>query len=145
MRNNPRRQINSLHLFPMLTTAQRMGRFRLALVGWIGVIFWFSSQPDLRSGLETWQDVLLRKAAHLAEYFVLSYLYAQSLKPALASTMRRYLAVMLFAVAVASADEWFQTRVRGRLGTPWDVGVDALGAAAWALLQRRLTRARPSG
>lgn len=117
---------------------QRYGNW-LALVGWIGVIFWFSSQPDLKSGLETWQDVVLRKIAHVSEYFVLSYFFSRCLAVQGAWRSRHYLAVVIFALAVASVDELYQTTVRGRSGNPLDVGVDALGAVGWAVLQRRLT------
>lgn len=42
------------------------------VVAWAGVIFFFSSIPDLKSGLEC--DFFLRKAAHVMEYFILAFL-----------------------------------------------------------------------
>lgn len=114
---------------------QRYGNW-LALVGWIGVIFWFSSQPDLKSGLETWQDVVLRKIAHASEYFVLSYFFSRCLAVQGAWRSRHYLAVVIFALAVASVDELYQTTVRGRNGSPMDMFIDVVGAAAFTSLHR---------
>lgn len=116
--------------------------FRIALVGWIGVIFWFSSQPDLKTDLETWQDIVLRKLAHLAEYFVLAYFWLRSLPDRPAVSFRGSLTPLVFALLVASADELYQRTVRGRQGSPGDVLVDLAGAASlvalrWLVLGRR--------
>ena len=112
----------------------------LALAGWVGVIFWFSSQPDLQSGLETWQDIFLRKLAHLAEYFVLTYLWlrCQGVRrrwPVLAAV-----SAFTFALFVASADELYQTTVQGRHGTPADVLVDLAGVMVLLWWPGRLQR-----
>ncbi|MDO8559536.1 MAG: VanZ family protein [bacterium] len=112
----------------------RRSFYYLALGAWIVVIFWFSSQPDLSSGLETWKDLVLRKAAHLAEYFVLAFLWIRSRAPARSSAV----SALVFAGAVAAADEWYQTTVRGRSGRIADVGVDVAGAALLLLLRRFL-------
>lgn len=129
-----------LHGVVNLRRTFRLRRFGnwLALIGWVGVIFWFSSQPDLKSALETWQDVILRKGAHMAEYFVLAYWWLRcrgverQWSPSAAAT------AVLFALAVAGADEWYQTTVRGRHGSPYDVFVDLGGVAILLLLHWRL-------
>lgn len=120
---------------------QRYGNW-LALVAWMGVIFWFSSQPDLKSGLETWQDLVLRKIAHFAEYLVLAYWFLRC------SGYPRFqawpaAAAVAFALLVASADETYQTTVRGRHGSPLDVLVDGSGAVALVLLHWRLHAVKP--
>ena len=106
----------------------------LALGAWIVVIFWFSSQPDLSSGLETWKDLVLRKAAHLTEYFVLAFLWLRCRAPGRSSTV----SALVFAGAVAAADEWYQATVHGRSGRLADVGIDIAGAALLVLLRRFL-------
>ena len=45
----------------------------------MGVIFFFSAQPDLGTGLGTW-DLILRKAAHMAEYGLLWFLWYRALE-----------------------------------------------------------------
>jgi len=44
---------------------------------------------------------------------------------------------VLFVVAIASADEWLQSRTTARTGTPYDVVVDAAGATLAQLILRR--------
>jgi len=88
----------------------------------MGVIFFFSAQPDLGTGLGVW-DTILRKAAHMAEYGLLWFLWYRALRtpsplPAAAITL-----------AYAATDEWHQSFVEGRHGTPVDVLIDAAGVA----------------
>src|SRR5687767_882944 len=53
-------------------------RLWLPVVVWAGVIFAFSSVPDLGTGLGGW-DLVLRKLAHAAEFAVLGALLARAL------------------------------------------------------------------
>ena len=96
-----------------------VGRFAppLALMG---LIFFFSAQPDLSSGLGAW-DTVLRKCVHMLEYGLLWFLWWRALGygnpvPAIA-----------IAIGYAATDEWHQSFVDGRHGTPWDVAIDAAG------------------
>ena len=102
----------------------------------MGAIFFFSAQPDLGTGLGVW-DTILRKAAHMAEYGVLWFLWYRALErrtpwPAAAITL-----------AYAITDEYHQSFVEGRHGTPVDVLIDAAGIAiAIAVHARRKAAAR---
>jgi VanZ family protein len=98
---------------------------------WAGLIFGLSSIPSLSTGLGTW-DTVLRKGAHMAEYAVLAALLWRAL--------RREVAALLVAVAYAATDELHQTFVRGRHGSPVDVAVDGIGAAAGLLVLLRARR-----
>ena len=91
----------------------------LPVLAWAGVIFAFSSIPSLSTHLGTW-DLILRKLAHMTEYAVLALLLLRATGSV----------VWAFALTVAYAgtDEFHQTFVRGRHGTPVDVGIDAVGA-----------------
>jgi VanZ family protein len=100
----------------------------------MAAIFVFSAQPDLGTGLGVW-DTILRKAAHMAEYALLWYLWQRALErptpwPAAA-----------IALAYAISDEIHQSFVEGRHGTPVDVLIDAAGIALAIALHARL-RAR---
>lgn len=110
-----------------------------ALMCWIGVIFWFSSQPNLQSGLEQWQDLVFRKIAHFAEYFVLTYFTLRCLPRRVGRTESAL--AFGFALLVAVFDEYHQRFIPGRQGSPVDVGIDSLGSlgllALTALFNRR--------
>ena len=91
----------------------------LPVLAWAAVIFALSSIPSLSTHLGTW-DTILRKCAHMTEYAILAVLIARA---AGSSTVAFGL-----TVAYAATDEWHQTFVRGRHGSPIDVGIDAIGA-----------------
>ena len=102
-------------------------RFLPVLI-WAAVIFTFSSVPSLSTHLGTW-DLVLRKAAHLTEYAILAAL----LRRATGS----YFWAFGLAVAYAATDEFHQTFVRGRHGSPIDVGIDAIGVTLGLMAWRR--------
>ncbi len=105
----------------------------------MALIFALSATPDLSSGLGT-LDLYLRKTAHIA---IFALLWMTMMR---ATDWRRPLAVTVAALLYAASDEWHQTFVEGRHGTPSDVAIDAIGmgvaALAWALTARK--RGRPA-
>jgi VanZ family protein len=96
-------------------------------VALMGVIFALSAQPDLNSGLGT-LDTVLRKLVHAAEYGLLAFLWVRALHTTSARDLALPLAFAL-TVAYAATDEYHQTFVQGRHGSPVDVAIDAAGAA----------------
>ncbi len=100
----------------------------------MGVIFFLSAQPDLSSGLGTW-DLYLRKAAHMTEFGLLFLLWRRALG-------ERAVPAAVIAIAYAVTDEYHQTFVTGRHGAPVDVLIDATGVALAYLLVTRLTASR---
>ena len=102
-------------------------------VALMGLIFFLSAQPDLSSGLGAW-DILLRKLAHATVYAALTYLWWRALRAGSGPDPTRPLAAAwLIAIAYSATDEWHQTFVTGRHGSPADVLIDAAGASAAAL------------
>jgi VanZ family protein len=97
----------------------------IAVVLWAAVIFVLSAQPDLSTGLGTW-DLVLRKAAHVAEYAVLGALLVRA--------VARPPAALAMGVAYAVTDEIHQHFVRGRHASPLDVAIDGLGIALGIVL-----------
>ena len=99
----------------------------------MGLIFAFSAQPDLSTGLGGW-DTLVRKLAHMVEFGVLWWLWLRALDG------RAVLAAVI-TIAYAITDEIHQSFVEGRVGTPVDVAIDAAGVgvavAIWALSRSR--------
>jgi VanZ family protein len=104
----------------------------------MGVIFLLSAQPDLSSGLGTF-DLVLRKAAHMTEYGLLLFLLWRPLRT-IASDRAALVAAFAVGVLYAASDEWHQSFVEGRHGTPVDVGIDTAGMAIAAFLVLRILR-----
>jgi VanZ family protein len=104
----------------------------------MGVIFALSAQPSLDSGLGL-LDTIGRKLLHFAEYALLCLLWWRALDHRLAGR-RAVLLAFALASAYAVTDEYHQTFVAGRHGTPVDWLIDSAGAAlaaGWVLRRQR--------
>jgi VanZ family protein len=100
----------------------------------MGVIFFLSAQPDLNSGLGVF-DLIGRKMVHAAEYGVLWWLWLRALgfeHPWVAAAI---------CLAYSGTDEYHQTFVHGRHGTPVDAAFDMTGVALAAIAYYGLWRA----
>lgn len=96
----------------------------------MGVIYFLSSQPDLKSGFETWLDFVLRKLAHIAEYGILTFLAWQAASDGRRKKSFGYLIIaIIFSVFYAASDEYHQLFVVGRSGSPIDILIDSAGIA----------------
>lgn len=72
---------------------------------------------------------LIRKAAHLTEYGILGALLFRALRGERTDWLVRWaVGAIVIAACVASFDEWRQTFVPSRTGTPVDVVIDTVGA-----------------
>jgi VanZ family protein len=105
----------------------------------MGAIFFLSDQPSLDSGLGT-IDLIGRKLIHFAEYALLCFLWWRALVTVM-SPGRAALLAFLVASGYAATDEYHQTFVEGRHGSPLDWAIDSAGAAA-AALRLRTARVR---
>jgi len=103
----------------------------IPVILWAAVIFMLSSVPDLGTGLGTW-DFVLRKIAHTAEYALLGALLYRAVRNAPAA--------LLVASAYAVTDEFHQTFVSGRHGSPVDWLIDTAGAAIGVTIAVRVWR-----
>ena len=129
-------------------------RLWLPVVGWAALISlfstgWFSNEQTGRVfipllhwlfpsfPLHALQDIhrSVRKAAHVTEYFILSWLIHRRLRQEGWRPLRAATASLVVSVAYACIDELHQVFVPGRTATWGDVGIDSLGAAAGQLLQ----------
>jgi hypothetical protein len=106
------------------------------VVAWAAVIFAFSSIPSLGTGLGTW-DLVLRKLAHATEFAILAALLVRALRDTGWA--------VAIGIAYAVSDEIHQSFVAGRQGSPWDVGIDAIGVVVGAVLASRWWQDDPSG
>lgn len=101
----------------------------------MALIFFFSHQPDLSSGLGVW-DTIGRKLFHAAEYALLCFLWWRAFT-GMATPAAALAAAAALSVGYAITDEWHQTFIEGRHGTPVDVVIDSVGIAAACLWVRR--------
>jgi VanZ family protein len=97
----------------------------------MGVIFFLSDQPSLNSGLGA-IDLIGRKLIHFAEYALLCFLWWRALVT-VTTPGRAALFAFLLASGYAATDEYHQTFVEGRHGSPLDWAIDSAGAATAAL------------
>ncbi len=105
----------------------------LPVLLWAGVIFFFSSIPDLRI-TRAWYDIIFRKFAHVFVFGVLALLLARALTGSAPWPQKK---IFVWSLALtflyACSDELHQSFVPGRAASALDVGIDTLGA--WGALR----------
>jgi len=108
---------------------------------WAGFIFLLSHQPELKSSLPGSWDFFLRKLAHILEYAILTLLLIRTLKEYQLTKKRIFIFAIILAIFYASADEYHQTFIEGRVGALSDILIDSLGvflAVSFINLKRKL-------
>jgi hypothetical protein len=108
----------------------------IAPLALMAAIFFLSAQPS--TGEHPLWEVIVRKLGHVTGYALLTALWIWALRGAV---RRPVLIAVCVSFAYACTDEFHQTHVSGRAGTPVDVGVDAIGIALAAYLVTRGARA----
>jgi hypothetical protein len=106
----------------------------------MAVIFYFSAQPDLGTGLGA-IDLVMRKLVHFTEYALLCFLWWRAFSARMRPD-RAALAAFLVSALYAVTDEYHQSFVGGRSGNALDVAIDSAGAALVALRLRGGARER---
>lgn len=115
-------------------SAVRTGHILRPFLEWL-----FGEIPDSRFAII---QFLVRKSAHLIVYAALSALWFRARRgPRSGWQLRWAVLALLVSMLVALADEFHQSFVPSRTGTPWDVLLDSFGAflvqAAIAVSARR--------
>lgn len=112
-------------------------KYWLPVAFWMIIIFYLSGKPDLSSGLPHFYDWILRKAAHITEYFILTSLLYRALKQNFNSRLSLLIAIFA-ALFYAFSDEYHQIFVGGRFGSIKDVGIDSIGIIAVFFFAHRI-------
>ncbi|MFN0203426.1 MAG: VanZ family protein [Bacteroidia bacterium] len=136
---------------------QKFIRYALPALLWMGLIFLFSHHPkhetekysklviaflqflhiDLNEMTMGGGTFLVRKLAHVTEYFILFLFVSRAQKHYFPTLSSLYL--MLFCLLYAASDEYHQTFIFGRVGCLSDVGVDMLGVIlGWQIRKKSL-------
>ena len=88
-------------------------------------------------------NYLVRKSAHLTEYFILGWLLLLAIRgPEHGWKLRWALLALLIAAGYSATDEWHQSFVPGRNSSAWDSLLDTTGAATaqvdtWVAFRRQ--------
>lgn len=108
-------------------------KFLVLTIIWAGIIYYFSSIPDLKSSFSSTVDLVLRKGAHVFIYMILTYLLAKIFD----KDTRVYLFfVIVIAILYAWTDELHQLSVWGRSGSPKDILIDSIGVLGGVIFYR---------
>jgi VanZ family protein len=103
---------------------------------------WFA--PDISEAAVAAFQLVVRKCAHLTEYAILAALLFRALRQS-QPRVGRALSMSFFIAAVyAGLDEFHQSYVASRTGSPWDVLIDCAGALAGVLIYWCAIRNRKS-
>jgi VanZ family protein len=101
----------------------------LPVLLWCGVIYGLSAIPHLRFFKADLLDFLFRKMGHMVEYGVLARLLVRALTGSTYWPWKKiFAASLVLAMLYSCTDEFHQTFVAGRHGTPRDVIIDTVGA-----------------
>jgi VanZ family protein len=131
-----------------ITIIQKLVKYWLPVISWMGFIFWFSTEPFsddhttilvqkilpfLFPAISPEAPILihmfLRKAAHVTEYFVLSLLLFRALRGGSGESWNWRWSFFSLGVVVfwAAIDELHQSFVPARTASIVDVGIDLTG------------------
>jgi VanZ family protein len=98
---------------------------------------WFA--PDISEATVGSVQLVVRKCAHLTEYAILAALLYRAFRQNQSRVGRALVMSFLIAAVYAALDEFHQSFVASRTGSPRDVIIDCLGALAglviyWAMI-----------
>ena len=103
-----------------LMSAEHTSRFLTPFLLWLN--------PHISLVAIAQVHLLVRKAAHVTEYAILSGLLFRALRDSLDGFWLRAAIALLPAILFAMADEYHQSFVPSRTSSLGDVGIDCLGA-----------------
>ena len=123
-----------------LMSAEHTSRFIGPFLRWIA--------PDISDATIASIQLLVRKGAHLTEYAILAALLYRGFRQGRENFWRTAALALVAAAICASLDEFHQSFVPSRTGTPWDVMIDTCGAviglALYAAFRRKKRGELPS-
>jgi len=135
------------------------------LILWMGVIFFFSSQTGMESSqnnalilrilsgmgidlqwMDPWVNInlVIRKLAHITEYFILAFLWIRALEDEKRSMAKTLLLSGIFSFLYACSDEWHQSFVPQRGPAFRDVLIDSIGIGLAILIRWASSAFAPS-
>jgi len=95
--------------------------------------------PDVTDATIASVQLVVRKCGHFTEYAILAALLCRAFR---SHTVRANAAAFFIAAVYAALDEFHQSFVASRTGSPWDVVVDCAGAAVGLMIYVRAVAKR---
>jgi VanZ family protein len=111
-----------------LLSAEHTSRFLTPLLRWFN--------PAISPGAIADIHLLVRKAAHVTEYAVLTGLLFRAFRPTITDFWWRAAVALVPALLFAPADEFHQSFVPSRTSSPFDVLIDYAGAVLGIIICR---------
>jgi len=109
-----------------LMSAEHTSRFIGPFLRWL--------VPDVSAATVASFQLVVRKCAHLTCYAILAALLYRAFRQDQKRSARAGVLALIGAAIYASLDEFHQSFVPSRTGSPWDVAIDCAGALAGLLL-----------
>jgi VanZ family protein len=103
-----------------LMSAEHTSRFLIPFLRWVA--------PNISPATLASIQLLVRKCAHLTEYAILAALLYRAFRQDHDRFWRAAAIAFLVAAIYASLDEFHQSFISSRTGSPWDVAIDCVGA-----------------
>lgn len=109
----------------------------------MGIIFIASATPGSEiPQLGVW-DFIAKKGGHLFGYALLAAAYFHALRGDKRAEKRQVVLALLLTALYAASDEWHQTFIPGRSGSPVDVGIDFAGGAIGVFVSHAIRQRIP--
>ena len=106
---------------------QKLLKLWLPVFTWAALIFCFSNTPSLESDFDPFIDFILRKIAHMTEYFILVLLLRRAFKYSFdLNDLELFIYPVILSILYAVSDEFHQTFISGRHGCLRDVLIDSV-------------------
>jgi VanZ family protein len=101
--------------------------------------------PNISDEMLEILHIVIRKGAHVSEYFIAALLFARLFFAQLPNAKLRMVLILSFSAAVAFAitDEFHQSFVPTRSASPIDVCIDAVGALVGVAIYRVVRLRKP--
>jgi VanZ family protein len=121
----------------------KFAKYRLPVISWMGIIFYFSSRYKLQVSEVYLIQFLFFKNLHVIEYIILYVLVFRAFKNTRnVPNWQNWYQAFLLSVLYAISDEIHQVFVPTREGRMRDVGIDTLGITiSWFILWKYLPKA----
>jgi VanZ family protein len=108
-------------------------KYWLPFLLWAVIIYSFSSNPTVSTSEVHWQDFVIKKTAHVIEYFIFTLLLYRALRQSKIKNRRAVFLAILVAFVYGMSDEFHQSFTPGREPKIRDVLIDTSGSLLFFL------------
>ncbi|KKR10709.1 MAG: Acetobutylicum phosphotransbutyrylase [Candidatus Woesebacteria bacterium GW2011_GWA1_39_21] len=113
-------------------------QFWVPFLLWAAVIYSFSSSDAIKTSAVHWQDFIVKKTAHITEYFIFALLLYRALVNSRIAPKNALICVLVTALLYGTSDEFHQTFTPTREPTIRDVLIDFCGSLIFVVVMRYL-------